>query len=120
MNKTEVIRVRVDTQLKEEATEVLDSLGLTVSAALRLFLIQVVAKKALPFNVEGNIGPMTNAQLIACLNILGLTPHKHERTGCVAVTIRKGESSLGIPSGSRMDSIFTNATSYWPSVKWVD
>ena len=52
MNKTEVIRVSIDTQLMEEATKVLDSLGLTVSAALRLFLIQVVAKKALPFKVE--------------------------------------------------------------------
>jgi DNA-damage-inducible protein J len=47
-----VIRARVEPELKAEATKVLNSMGLTPSAAIRIFLQQVVAEKALPFTVK--------------------------------------------------------------------
>ena len=45
-----VVRARIDKDLKEEATVVLASIGLTVSDAFRMMLVRVVAEKALPFD----------------------------------------------------------------------
>ena len=44
-----VVRARIDKDLKEEASAVLASIGLTVSDAFRMMLVRVVAEKALPF-----------------------------------------------------------------------
>jgi len=46
------LTVRLDTQLKEEAERTLDSLGLSMSSAIRVFLTHVVAQQALPFPVQ--------------------------------------------------------------------
>ena len=48
----EFIRVRINDQLKHEANEVLESMGLTMSDAIRIFLKRVVDEKALPFTLE--------------------------------------------------------------------
>ncbi len=44
------IRVLVDEELKNDAESVLKDLGLNISQAVRLFLIQVVKTEELPFN----------------------------------------------------------------------
>ncbi len=44
-----VVRARIDQDIKEEATIVLASMGLTVSDAFRLMLTRVAREKALPF-----------------------------------------------------------------------
>jgi DNA-damage-inducible protein J len=44
-----VVRAYIDAKVKKEAEDVLASLGLTVSDALRLLLARVAAEKALPF-----------------------------------------------------------------------
>jgi len=44
-----VVRARIDTQIKDEATVVLAAIGLTVSDAFRIMLIRVAREKALPF-----------------------------------------------------------------------
>jgi DNA-damage-inducible protein J len=49
---TEMIRARVESQLKAEAEAVLNQLGLTASEAIRLFYKQVALRKGLPFDVE--------------------------------------------------------------------
>ena len=49
---TDIIRARVEPELKSEATKVLNSLGLTPSAAIRIFLQQVVSEQGLPFPVK--------------------------------------------------------------------
>lgn len=46
------LTVRLDTQLKDDAERTLDSLGLSMSSAIRVFLTHVVAQKALPFPVQ--------------------------------------------------------------------
>jgi len=46
------LTVRLDTQLKDEAERTLDSLGLSMSSAIRVFLTHVVAQQALPFPVQ--------------------------------------------------------------------
>ena len=45
-----VVRARIDKELKEEASAVLASIGLTVSDAFRMMLVRVVADQALPFD----------------------------------------------------------------------
>ena len=45
-----VVRARIDERIKEEATEILDAVGLTVSDAFRMMLVRTVAEKRLPFD----------------------------------------------------------------------
>lgn len=52
MATTTMIHVRVDDELKAQATETLGSMGLTVSDAIRVFLTRVVADKELPFIIK--------------------------------------------------------------------
>lgn len=47
-----VVRARVDEELKVEATELLSTMGLTVSDAIRLMLTRVVVDRALPFSIK--------------------------------------------------------------------
>ena len=46
------IRVRVALDLKAEAVGILNGFGLSISDAVRLFLIQVVTHRKLPFKVK--------------------------------------------------------------------
>jgi len=49
---TTMVHVRVDEKIKAQATETLNSMGLTVSDAIRVFLTRVVADKELPFSLK--------------------------------------------------------------------
>ena len=49
--KDAVVRARVASDLKDEAEEVFDKLGLTTTEAIRLFLAQVSLRKGMPFSV---------------------------------------------------------------------
>lgn len=46
------VRSRVSEDLKQEASDVLQGCGLSVSSAIRLFLEQVVQEQKLPFEVK--------------------------------------------------------------------
>jgi DNA-damage-inducible protein J len=52
MAAVDVVRARIETGLKREATAVLSAMGLSVSDAIRLMLVRVVSDKALPFDVR--------------------------------------------------------------------
>jgi DNA-damage-inducible protein J len=49
MSANAVVRARIDEHIKEEASIVLATMGLTVSDAFRLLLTRVAREKALPF-----------------------------------------------------------------------
>ena len=49
---TSAINVMVDKKTKEEATSVLNELGLSMSTAINLFLRQVINNDGLPFEVR--------------------------------------------------------------------
>ncbi len=49
MSENAVVRARIDGRIKDEATVVLATMGLTVSDAFRLLLTRVAHDKALPF-----------------------------------------------------------------------
>lgn len=52
MSSTTMVHVRVDERVKEQASETLASMGMSVSDAVRMMLIRVAAEKALPFDVR--------------------------------------------------------------------
>lgn len=52
MASTDVVRARIDGHIKEEATNVLAEMGLSVSDAIRMLLTRIAADKALPFNIN--------------------------------------------------------------------
>jgi DNA-damage-inducible protein J len=50
--KTDMIRVRIDPTLKDEAEQILGKLGLSSSDAIRLFYSQITLTEGLPFPVK--------------------------------------------------------------------
>lgn len=52
MTTTTMVHVRVDEQLKAQATETLAAMGLSISDAVRVFLMRVVAEKQMPFALK--------------------------------------------------------------------
>jgi DNA-damage-inducible protein J len=50
MKKDSVIRARINSKIKDEATAVLASIGLTPSAAYCLLMTKIAFEKALPFD----------------------------------------------------------------------
>lgn len=57
-----VVRARVDQATKQDATRLFKKMGITVSDAIRMMLIQAVAERALPFEVKA-----PNAETVAAL-----------------------------------------------------
>ena len=49
---TKMVHVRVDEKVKQQATEALAAMGLSVSDAVRMLLVRTAAEKALPFDVR--------------------------------------------------------------------
>lgn len=52
MATTTMIHVRVDEELKKEATQALESMGLSVSDAVRVFLTRIAKDQAFPFSIK--------------------------------------------------------------------
>ncbi len=52
MTTTTMVHVRLDDQIKAQATEALAAMGLSVSDAVRVFLTRVAAEKQLPFALK--------------------------------------------------------------------
>ena len=48
---TAMVHVRLDEQVKVQATETLAAMGLSVSDAVRVFLMRVIADKQIPFTI---------------------------------------------------------------------
>lgn len=52
MSTNAVIRARIDSETKKQASEALQAMGLSVSDAIRLLMIRVANEKQLPFAVR--------------------------------------------------------------------
>ena len=52
MATTTMVHVRVDEQVKAQATETLAAMGLSISDAVRVFLLRVIAEKQMPFALK--------------------------------------------------------------------
>lgn len=69
MPATTMVHVRVDEKTKSQATEALGAMGLSVSDAIRVFLMRVAAEKRLPFalrvpNAETRAAMVETAELV--------------------------------------------------------
>jgi DNA-damage-inducible protein J len=58
MASTDVVRARIDGHIKEEATNVLAEMGLSVSDAIRMLLTRIAVDRALPFDVNRALPPL--------------------------------------------------------------
>ena len=47
-----MVHVRVDEQVKAQAAETLAAMGLSISDAVRVFLMRVIAEKQMPFELK--------------------------------------------------------------------
>jgi DNA-damage-inducible protein J len=47
-----MIHVRVDEQVKAQASEALEAMGLSISNAVRVFLMRVATEKQMPFTLK--------------------------------------------------------------------
>ena len=54
MAKTEMIKVRIEPDTKAKATALFDGMGLSLSAAVSLFIQQSLNSDGLPFSVENS------------------------------------------------------------------
>jgi DNA-damage-inducible protein J len=46
------VRARIDTRTKERAAEALDAIGLSISDAIRLLMLQIAEERRLPFDMK--------------------------------------------------------------------
>lgn len=60
------IQVRIDPKVKQSAKRVLDTLGLDLSTAIKLYLCQITLRKGLPFLVltENGLTPTQEEQIL--------------------------------------------------------
>jgi DNA-damage-inducible protein J len=65
MAKSATMHIRVDEDIKNEALLVVEELGLNISAAINMYLKQIVLRKEIPFRVSTY--PQLNAETIASL-----------------------------------------------------
>lgn len=78
MAKTENINIRIEPELKKEAEETLNFLGLTMAEAIKLFLKQVTLTDSIPFKIEK---PRYNKETLSAINEakeITKTPNKHK------------------------------------------
>ncbi len=52
MMKTEMVRARIEPEIKEQAEAVLNALGMSTADAIRLFLTQVALRQAFPVELS--------------------------------------------------------------------
>ena len=50
------LQIRIDPKLKKQAQKTASGLGMDLSGAIKIFLVQMVAHQSLPFNVDCPIG----------------------------------------------------------------
>lgn len=65
MAKTTTVSIRVDNTTKEQAEEVLASLGMTIGGTVNMLLKQIVREKAVPLSLSLNSSNTLYADLLA-------------------------------------------------------
>lgn len=61
----EQIQVRIDSKTKNEAKQILESLGLDMSSAIKLFFRQIINTRNLPFELRNEDGlSLHNAKIL--------------------------------------------------------
>ena len=61
MTETSLIQARVDTELKNDASDLFDSLGLDMTTAIRIFLKKCLQEGGIPFEIKNTESKDMNA-----------------------------------------------------------
>ncbi|MCA9361198.1 type II toxin-antitoxin system RelB/DinJ family antitoxin [Candidatus Kaiserbacteria bacterium] len=56
MNYQDTIQIRIDSKTKKNAKKILDGVGLDMSSAIKLFLINVINRKGVPLDLKTENG----------------------------------------------------------------
>ena len=54
MNETSLIQARIDSNLKNKAAELFDSLGLDMTTAIRIFFKKCIQEGGIPFEIKND------------------------------------------------------------------
>ena len=69
MSETTNLSIRMDRNLKEEAENIFNALGMSLTTAITVFVRQAVRQKKIPFeialNMDENVGSLTMQEAIA-------------------------------------------------------
>jgi DNA-damage-inducible protein J len=65
MVKTATVHIRIDEEVKNSATEVVEQLGLSLSSAVGIYLRQIAIRKEIPFQISTH--PIPNDETVAAL-----------------------------------------------------
>ena len=76
---TSPININVDTQIKEEATNILKGLGLNMSTFINMALTQVVKRNGVPFEVVNPTPSKDMLEALAEVNEMINNPEKYPR-----------------------------------------
>jgi len=52
MSKTAIIQARIDPELKDKAQKILDTLNISMSEAISIYLTQVTLHRGIPFEIK--------------------------------------------------------------------
>lgn len=95
--KNDVVRARIDSELKANAARVLAACGLEPSDAIRLFFQQVVAHQGLPFEIRA----AGREPSMARLQVLKRKSQERDRQLAKSVDVSRGEMLLLKPERLR-------------------
>ncbi len=107
--KDNVVRSRIDSDLKAHASKVLAACGLEPSDAIRLFFQQVVAHNGIPFAIRG-AAPKLSADQLA---VLKRESQERDRRIAASDDVARGEMFLIRPEQAR------GAKVRWPNASLV-
>jgi DNA-damage-inducible protein J len=107
--KDDIVRARINAELKANAAEVLAGCGLELSDAIRLFLQQVVAHQGLPFEIRSAEREPSMAEL----QVLKRKSQGRDHRIANSVDVSKGEMLLLRPERLR------GAKVRWPKASLV-
>lgn len=65
MAKTATIHTRIDEQVKNDAMQVLDALGISPTEAITLFFRQIALKNGIPFELTATTTPRSNLERVS-------------------------------------------------------
>lgn len=77
-NKMSVINVNVPADVKEEANELFNSLGLNMSTAINIFLKRAIVERGIPFDVKEMKPSKKLAEAINELKYMESHPEEYE------------------------------------------
>jgi DNA-damage-inducible protein J len=64
-DKTETVRARVTEGLKKDAESILGNMGMNLSDAIRIFLTQIVIRKAFPMDIISEQKPQDDKEIVS-------------------------------------------------------